>query len=201
MSEILVSTAYLPPVEYFLKIASPGNILIEKEENYIKQTYRNRCYILSAHGPQLLSVPVYRGSIHKTCLKDIKIDYSKRWQQVHTGAIRSSYGASPFFLHYFEEMERIINQNHQYLIDLNSDLLRLMLGYLRIKKKIVFTDHFIPQGNHPSDFRYIIKPKSSVQSYIPKEYFQVFEERTGFVPGLSIIDLLFNMGPDSAMYF
>jgi hypothetical protein len=200
MSEILVSTAYLPPVEYFSQIAGTGTILIEKEENYIKQTYRNRCYILSAHGPQSLSVPVYRGSIHKTSVKDIKIDYSKRWQQVHTGAIRSSYGAAPFFMHYFEGLEKIINLGHSYLLDLNFDLLQLILNFLRLKKDISFTDHFTPEGSHPADFRYSIKPKKPASYQNQKTYFQVFEEMTGFVPQMSIIDLLFNMGPDSVNY-
>jgi hypothetical protein len=118
--KILVSTAYLPPVEYFSVISGADNILIEREENYIKQTYRNRCYILSAHGPQLLSVPVYLGSLHKTGIKDIRIDYSKRWQQVHLRAMTASYNSSPYFEFYFENFEKIILKNKNFLLDLNS---------------------------------------------------------------------------------
>ncbi len=95
--KILVSTAYLPPVEYFSLISRADEVLIEREENYLKQTYRNRCYILSAHGPQLLSVPVYLGSLHKTPVKDIRIDYSKRWQQVHLRAMTASYSCITLF--------------------------------------------------------------------------------------------------------
>ena len=196
--QILVSTAYLPPVEFFSNISGAGVVLIEKEENYIKQTCRNRCYILSSHGPQLLSVPVLKGNLLKTPVKDIRIDYSKRWQQVHTGAIRSSYGCSPFFQHYFEEVESFINRNNKYLIDLNLSLIELILKMLRLRKKILYTDHFEYPGNVPDDFRYTIPNNES--GFLQKKYLQVFGDDKSFVPGLSIIDLIFNMGPDSGKY-
>ena len=87
---ILISTAYLPPVDYFSLFIRADQVFIEKEENYLKQSYRNRCVILTAHGPQLLSVPVYMGSLHKIPVREIKIDYSKRWQQVHLRAMTAS---------------------------------------------------------------------------------------------------------------
>ena len=108
--KILVSTAYLPPVEYFSLISHADEIYVEREENYLKQSYRNRCYILSSHGRQLLSVPVYLGSQHKTPVKEIRIDYSKRWQQVHLRAITASYSSSPYFQFYFENIEKIISR-------------------------------------------------------------------------------------------
>src|SRR5664280_3240390 len=117
--KILVSTAYLPPVEYFSLISRADEVLIEREENYVKQSFRNRCYILSAYGPQLLSVPVYLGSQHKTPLKEIRIDYSKRWQQVHLRAITASYSSSPYFQFYFENIEKIIARKTDFLFDLN----------------------------------------------------------------------------------
>jgi len=130
--KLLISTAYLPPVEYFSLISDAEEIFIEKEENYIKQSYRNRCYILSAHGPQMLSVPVYLGSVHKTLIKDIRIDYSKRWQQVHLRAMTASYNSSPYFEFYFESIEKIISANHEYLIDLNTALLEKIQQILKI---------------------------------------------------------------------
>lgn len=197
--KILVSTAYLAPVEYFSIILHADEIFIEKEENYLKQTYRNRCYILSAHGRQLLSVPVYLGSIHKTPIKDIRIDYSKRWQQVHLRAMIASYSASPYFEFYSEIFERIILKNHDFLLDLNMELTESVLGILKIKKPISYTTDFEAARNNEYDFRYNIKPKE--QSLFPrKKYFQVFNNSEGFVPGLSIIDLIFNMGPDAVSY-
>jgi hypothetical protein len=197
--QIILSTAYFPPIEYLARIFRTEKLLIEKEENYHKQTYRNRCYILSANGPQCISVPVYSGTSGKTKVKDIRIDYSKRWQQVHLGAIRSSYGSSPYFQYYFEDFERTIQDNHPYLLDLNMNLLELILKTLGIEKTISFTTDFLQTGDHEGDLRYEISPKL-VSGFKVKEYLQVYSNLTGFVPGLSILDLIFNTGPDSTKY-
>ncbi|MCX6325212.1 MAG: WbqC family protein [Bacteroidia bacterium] len=197
--KILVSTAYLPPVEYFSIISQADEVLIEKEENYLKQTYRNRCYILSASGPQLLSVPVYLGSLHKTPVKDIRIDYSKRWQQVHIRAMTASYNSSPWFEYYFENIEKIISRNHEFLLDLNMELIESVLAILKIKKTISYTANFEPVGDMENDFRYKITTKKE-SHFAVKEYLQVFNQDKSFIPGLSIIDLVFNMGPDAVDY-
>lgn len=197
--KLLISSAYLPPVEYFARIYSAESIYIEKEENYIKQTYRNRCYILSAHGPQLLSVPVYLGSIHKTLIKDIRIDYSKRWQQVHLRAMTASYNSSPYFEFYFEIIEKIISKDHEFLLDLNQDLTDAVSGMLKISKKLAYTGTFEPSDINPYDFRYKITPKKE-SLYSPKRYTQVFDTGEGFIPNLSIIDLIFNKGPEAIKY-
>ena len=194
--KILVSTAYLPPVEYFSVISRADEIFVEREENYLKQTYRNRCYILSAHGIQLLSVPVYLGSLHKTQLKEIRIDDSKRWQQVHLRAMTASYKASPYFEFYFENIEKIISKNHDFLLDLNMELMESVLEILKIKKTISYTTNFEPPGNMENDFRYKITPKEE-SHFAVKEYSQVFNKDKCFTQGLSIVDLVFNMGPDS----
>jgi hypothetical protein len=197
MSErILVSTAYLPPVPYFSMISSADEIIIEREENYVKQTYRNRCYILTACGIQMLSVPVYLGSLHKTGIKDIRIDYSKRWQQVHLRAMITSYRSSPYFEFYFENIEKVISKNPKFLLDLNTELTETILTILKINKTLLYSTNFESVDDSPLDFRYIIKPRQTLP-VTEKKYFQVFNGAAGFVPGLSIIDLLFNMGPDS----
>lgn len=198
--KLLVSTAYLPPIEYFSLIAEADTILIEREENYLKQSYRNRCYILSAHGLQLLSVPVYLGSIHKTPVKDIRIDYSKRWQQVHLGAITASYNASPYFEFYFEIIERIILKNYEFLLDLNFDLTESVLKILKIDKPLTHTTDFEPETGKSYDFRYKISPKIG-SYYKSKDYIRVFNPVSGSVPQLSIIDLVLNMGPESINLF
>jgi hypothetical protein len=197
--KILVSTAYLASVEYFSLISKADEVLVEVEENYLKQSYRNRCYILSAHGPQLLSVPVYLGSQHKTPLKEIRIDYSKRWQQVHLRAITASYNSSPFFQFYFENLEKIISKKNDFLIDLNMELTESVLKMLKINTKLTYTTKFEPVGKADSDFRYKISPKEKSQ-FVSKEYMQVFATTNRFVQGLSIIDLIFNMGPESTDY-
>jgi hypothetical protein len=197
--KILISTAYLPPIDYISIINGAEEVLVETQESYLKQSYRNRCYILTASGPQLLSVPVYNRSVNKTLIKDIRIDYSKRWQQVHTRAIRSSYGSSPYFQYYFEEFERSINRSYEFLFDLNMDLLHLVSKLIRLNIKIGLTEVFAPPESTTGDYRYSIKPSRS-GNYEAREYVQVFRQENGFVPGLSIIDLIFNKGPDSSEF-
>jgi hypothetical protein len=197
--KILVSTAYLPPVEYFSAISHANEIYIEREENYIKQSYRNRCYILSSHGRQLLSVPVYLGSLHKTPLKEIRIDYSKRWQQVHLRALTAAYNSSPFFQFYFENFEKTISRKIDFLIDLNCELTQTVLDILKLKTKLTCTSEFEPAGTTDNDYRYSISPK--IQSkFVLKEYMQVFNNDRQFIQGLSIVDLIFNMGPEAVGY-
>ena len=197
--KILLSTAYLPPVEYFTHILKAEQVLIEKEENYIKQSYRNRCYILSANGPQLLTVPVHLGSFHKTPVREIRIDYTKRWQQVHLGALTAAYKSSPFFIYYFEAIEKIILSGYEFLLDLNMDLLKAVLKMLTIEAEISYTTDFMPVVNAENDFRYNISPKKE-SGYDAKSYIQVFAGRKDFVRGLSIIDLVFNTGGEALHY-
>ena len=198
--KILVSTAYLPPIEYIALISQADEVFLEKEENYLKQSYRNRCYILSAHGPQLLSVPVYQGSQHKIPTKDIRIDYSKRWQQVHLRAIKTAYHVSPYYQYYFESMEKIISKKNDFLIDLNMELLESVMNMLKLKTKVSYTTHFETIGESENDFRFRISPKEQSEYHV-KEYFQVFDTGKQFTRALSIIDLIFNMGPEAAEYF
>jgi len=196
---VYLSTAYLPPSEYFAAIAEYDEVLIENEENYLKQSYRNRCYILSSNGIQMLSVPVLLGSLHKTPIRDIRIDYSKRWQQVHLGAIMSSYGSSPFFLYYFETLQKIILKNHIYILDLNQELLMAILGMIRMDKRVTFTNRFQPVEGKSNDLRYCINPKKA-SPYIPKKYQQVFNADIQGSRKLSIIDILFNTGPETRVF-
>ncbi len=195
MNGFLFSTSYLPPIEYIHKMTEAGEIWIETNENYIKQSYRNRCYILSANGPQALTVPVLLGSFHKTAIKDIRIDYSKRWQQVHLKAIVSAYNNAPYFQYYYEEIEKTIMRGTEFLIDLNTKLLNILLHSMRIDNTVRFTEKFIATEESPDDFRYSISPKNK-SAYTYPEYIHVFPYKNN-IHGLSVIDLLFNNGPDS----
>lgn len=198
----LLSSAYFPPVHYMALISGADEISIEREENFLKQTYRNRCYILSANGPLVLSVPVLLGSFHKTAIKDIRIDYSKRWQQIHMRGISSSYKSSAFYLYYSDLVEKVIFGDYKYLIDLNMASLETAVRITGLTSRVSFTNTFEPVGNHDYDFRYKISPKKKIPDDIFnfKEYYQVFGNKSGFVPGLSILDLIFNAGPESDNY-
>jgi len=196
---ILLSTAYLPPLDYFLLIAGADKIFIEKEENYIKQTWRNRCRILSSNGPLTLTVPVKKGDSLKNPVSSVMIDYTKRWQQVHLRAILSSYGSAPWFQFYFERFEEILLSGEEFLIDLNHNLLQTIMDLLGIKTQIEYTGFFDPVSVAGNDYRYTIRP-GKTPFFKTREYTQVFSYKSGFVPGLSIIDLLFNLGPESLKF-
>jgi hypothetical protein len=196
--EILLSTAYFPSAEYFSLIKNADKVFIEQHENYIKQTYRNRCKILTSNGVLKLSVPVMKGPGLKVQLKEIVIDYSKRWQQVHMGAITSAYSRSPYFQFYSDNLWKILLKNHRFLIDLNDELLNKCLEFLNINKCILHTSLFQPELELPEDFRYRISPKKG-SGFTSRPYIQVFGD-SEFVGGLSILDLLFNMGPEAEGY-
>jgi len=196
--EILLSTAYFPPAGYFALIKNSDRIIIEQEENYPRQTYRNRCRILASGGIMDLSVPVTKEGRTKIHTRDVKIDYSKRWQQVHLRALISAYNRSPYFQYYFEYFEPILLKNHRYLLDLNNELLIKCMETVNIKKNVSLTASFVPVSDAENDYRYRIRP--GTEPLIPeKQYIQVFGNNS-FVPGLSILDLIFNTGPEASDY-
>ena len=199
---ILLSSAYFPPVHYIALIAAAQKVFIEKEENYIKQTYRNRCDIISSNGPISLAVPVLLGSFHKTRIKESFIDYSKRWQNIHLRTLITSYKSSPYFEYYFDLIEKVILKNHKYLLDLNMHSLHTVLEILKIERPVYYTEHFEAPEERDHDFRYEITPKKKIKEgvFLFENYTQVFDNKWGFKKMLSILDLIFNLGPDCPAY-
>lgn len=193
----LLSTAYFPPVEYFSLLARSKSILIEKWENYTKQTWRNRCLILGANGPLNIVVPVLRGSLHKTPIREITIDNSRKWRELHMRAIMSAYGTAPYFEYYFDAISSVIKKPFRFLLDLNTEAMMVIEDLSGIKTEIKYTREFVAEGSCPDDYRYRIVPGKvlSMKDFNPVPYIQVFSDRFGFMPGLSIIDMLFNNGP------
>lgn len=200
--EILLSTAYFPPIQYYTCLSEADNIIIEAHENYSKQTYRNRCKIYSPNGIQVLSVPVERGSFHKVEISSLKIDYSRSWQENHLRALKTAYNSSAFYEFYIDEIRDIIMRNHKYLIDLNMEILKKSLSLLELEKNIAKTESYIDKSQSYRDLRNTIHPKKDDSQFIEKldKYFQVFSVDNGFIPNLSILDLIFNMGPESNSY-
>ena len=190
----LLPTAYLAPLSYYALIIKSPNSIIEQYEHFKKQTIRNRCSIYSSNGSLVLSVPKVRKSSSKTLIKDIQICYTEPWQKIHWNAIQSSYNSSPFFEYYMDEIFVIYNTKEKYLIDFNIKTHQLILKFLQIDSKINLSNNYNSQ-TELEDFR-----DKKFQSINNPVYDQVFSIKKGFTPNLSIIDLVFNLGPESNNY-
>jgi len=196
---ILLSTAYFPPIHYISELIKADNSFIEIHDNYIKQSYRNRCNILSPNGLQSLSVPVERGSFHTVPMKDLRIDYSRPWQRNHLRSLKTAYNSSAFYEYLKDDIEKCIKSENIFLLDLNMQILETISRILDLELKFQITDSYeaIPVGL--LDLRAVIHPKTDNSEYYNSslEYFQVFSPEQGFTPGLSILDLMFNMGREA----
>lgn len=197
MQPVYLSTAYLAPVQYYCKLLQYGEAYIEAEENYLKQTYRNRCTIAGANGPLALSIPIVKPDTLKCLTKDIRISDHGNWRHLHWNAITSAYNMSPFFEYYEDDFAPFYEKKYAFLFDFNTRLCRLACELLDIHPNIKETTEYNPEV--PNDYREAIRPKHPPEdnSFHPKPYYQVFREKNGFLPNLSIIDLLFNMGPEA----
>jgi len=201
MDKVLILPAfYLPSIEYFsvLKTASDP-ILVEKHEHFPKQTYRNRAEIHSANGKLDLIVPVVKGSKVHTAMKDVKISYEFDWQRLHWLSLQTSYRSSAYFEFYEDELAPFYHQKWDYLLDFNVEMLSVLLKLLKLNSTYSFTESYHAPSLIETDYRTSIHPKRE-SAYRTKPYFQVFEDRNGFIPNLSCIDLLCSQGPQSAAY-
>ena len=196
---ILLSSAYLPPIDYFRCLVAGNDHLIEAHETYAKQSYRNRCYIYSANGKQPLIIPVIKVNGAQTKTKDIAISYKEKWQINHWRAITSAYNSSPFFLFYQDELRPFYQRNIPLLMDFNQLLLNKLLEMTGITATIRFTESYKKTHKNIIDKRAVFDPKRE-NSFFYNPYVQVFSNKSGFLPGLSIIDLLFNLGPETRSY-
>ncbi|NOZ34062.1 MAG: WbqC family protein [Chlorobi bacterium] len=195
----IFSAAYFPPIGYFSELINSETVIIEKYENYIKQTYRNRCEILSPGGKQTLSIPIVKKSGQKQFIKDVKIDYKNNWQSLHLKSLKTAYLSSPFFEFYIDAFLPFFEKKYTFLLDYNIEILHKLLSESEIDKKLTFTEEYKKEYSFP-DFRNLIHPKKNSPKFIFKKYTQVFFDRFDFVPNLSILDLLFNEGPSAVSF-
>ncbi len=196
---LIFTTQYLPPVDFFLNAYAADKIVIEACENFIKQTYRNRCSIYSANGKIDLTVFLEKCRRNHLPLKEVKISYTQPWNRIHWRAIVSAYSNSPFFMYYEQDFEKFYNPQYHWLLDYNTQILTLCLSLLGMEKEIVFSENYLPEYPHGYDFRNRFAPGKASETALTK-YSQVFDNKFGFIPGLSIIDLLFNRGPEALEY-
>lgn len=199
-SPILLSTAYFAPIHYYTRVVHHQKIYLERFEHFNKQTYRNRCVILGANGAIPLVVPVVKGRLKKIFIRDLQIAYNEDWQRNHWRTLFSAYNSSPFFEFYEDEIYPLFTEKKKFLFDLNNAINEVICELLEIENPMIHTDDFEKVPENTLNFRELISPKNKKQpdvQFQPEMYTQVFHERFGFVPNLSILDLLFNEGPNS----
>ena len=218
MSTALLQTTYFGPVQWYQKLHRYEHTLIEQYDSYQKQTFRNRCIIATANGLQALTVPVDTHPVlgasaaesTKCLLKDVRISDHNQWRRVHWNALQSAYSESPFFEYYADDIRPFFEQKYDFLIDFNEAIRQKMCELIDIHPSVEYTEEFLsPQEvssttHHPiiHDFRDVISAKHPQPDadFEFKRYWQVFQRKHGFLTNLSILDLLFNMGPESIFY-
>jgi len=195
-----MSTAYFPPIAYFAALNRAKAVVIESYETYPKQTFRNRFTIYSANGPLTLSLPVTRPHGNHTVVTDVKIASGVSWQLQHWRAIESDYNPSPFFLYYKEEIKPFFSpESGGNLFNHNLMIIHHLCSLTGIEASISFNRSYEREPAGQLDLRHLTTRKHSKDQKTPL-YPQVFQERYGFIPNLSILDLLFNLGPDTKDY-
>jgi hypothetical protein len=190
----LLPTAYLAPISYYAILLQDPNCRIELHEHFIKQSIRNRCNIYGANGKLRHSIPKQRKGSSKTIIENLKISYRNNWQKQHWNAIESAYNSSPFFKYYKDELKPFFEEKEEYLVNFNSKLQNVVLSMLQQENMIKNTTEYLHKGDFFDLRNYTWELKNQ------KKYDQVFMEKQGFIPNLSILDLLFNLGPESIDY-
>lgn len=202
MQKAIIELHYLPSIQYFTKLLRYSVIVLEQEENFQKGTYRNRCILASANGPLLLSIPLDKGKNQQQNIRQVSISYQAPWQKQHWKSIQSAYGRSPFFEYYADEFQPFYQQHYSTLFEWNLQLLEKLIELLQLPVQLEYSSAFslLPPPDCV-DLRNNIQAKSSRQKEDPhffaRPYPQAFLEKSGFLPNLSILDLLFCAGPQA----
>lgn len=194
---VLLELPYLPPVSWYALLWRAEAVTLEACENFQKGTYRNRCHIVGPNGPQRLTVPLQKGKHQQTPIREVRISHDENWPLVHWRSIEAAYGRSPFFEHYGPELRLFYEKKWALLFDFNFALLQFLLKKTGWPGQIHLSETYAGQTSQPAplDFRDAVSPKKPAPAWFrPVPYPQVFAERHGFVPDLSVLDLLFCCG-------
>lgn len=207
-----LSSTFFGPVQWYQKLLRYDRVLIEHCDSYVKQTYRNRCLIATTNGVQALTVPVSLETVPRAphlapsapCLAPsaprIIISDHGNWRHQHWQALQSAYGDSPFFEYYEDDLRPFFTDRWELLYDYNEAIRLKMCELLDIQPHVQLTTEYVKQPEN--DYRDAIQPKHPApdSTFTPRRYYQVYEQKHGFLPNLSILDLLFNMGPEAVLY-
>ena len=202
MSVVLLSTAYLAPVSYYVLLARAGKVVIEQHENYQKQSYRNRCLIAAANGPMVLSIPVKKNLPGKNSIRDIQLSGHGNWQHMHWNSLVSAYASSPYFAFYRDDIHPFYEKKYKYLFDFNEALREEICALLNLEPRLEYSKSYTTgPETEILDYRELIHPKKQrPEELLPGPYVQVFDRKFGFLPDLSVLDLLFNTGPEASLF-
>ena len=206
----LLSSTYFGPVQWYQKLNRYEACLIERCDRFIKQTYRNRCIIAATGGRQALTVPIVHDE-GDMLMRDVRISDHGNWRHLHWNALLSAYGESPFFDFYADDLRPFYEKRWAFLFDFNMEIMQKMCELLDIEPRVSTTDEyvFLPENKGSEvtdagimDFRDAIRPKHPLPDaeFEPQEYYQVYALKHGFQSNLSILDLLFNEGPEAVLY-
>lgn len=192
MNNILIHPSYFPSISHFVAISQCDLVTFEMDDNFQKQTNRNRMYIYSPNGIQLLNIPVKHSKTAHQKTKEIKIENDFDWQKQHFKSLEAAYRSSPFFEYFEDDIASIFQKKHTFLMDLNLETMTIVSKCLGLEFDYNETTEYFHEVNDKTDFRPLINGKKDTAIFEP--YTQVFEEKHGFINNLSILDLLFNEG-------
>ncbi|MBB1192708.1 hypothetical protein DNC80_03385 [Flavobacterium sp. SOK18b] len=197
---IIIHPTYFPSISHFVAIAKAESVLYEVEDNFQKQTNRNRTYIYSPNGIQLLNIPIKHTKISHQKTKDIRIENDFDWQKQHFKSLEAAYRSSPFFEFFEDDLQPIFEKKHDFLMDLNFEVLELLSKCMRMKIDYSKTTSYLLETNPELilDYRTLVNGKKDQSQFEP--YQQVFDDKHGFLNNLSILDLLFNEGKFTVDY-
>jgi hypothetical protein len=188
---ILIHPTYFPSISHFVAMAKADTVTFEMEDNFQKQTNRNRAFIYSPNGSFMLNIPV-KNSNSKQMTKDVKLETAFDWQKQHFKTLEASYRNSPFFEFFEDTLMPIFTKKHTFLMDLNIETIEIVSKCLKLDLAPQKTTEYFHAANGLEDFRILANGKKDNNTFTP--YTQVFQEKQGFVNNLSILDLLFNEG-------
>lgn len=194
----LIYPTYFPNIAHFWTVVNADSVYFEVCDNYQKQSFRNRTEIYAANGKLALTVPVSYSQKNRQLYKDVKIANEEPWQIQHLKSLQSAYSMSPFFEYYIDELMPLFEKEFNYILDLNLKCFEVLLNSLQLDLSPVHTTTFEKEPVNKTDFRHLAQRKFEAPTLQP--YTQVFTEKHGFIPNLSILDVLFNEGPNTELY-